>query len=144
MNPRKVVQQEEDAGLLRFGPVFDKAQCLLLDEVRLALEERLEESKKLESQGVEASLPEAFHKTLTYVQQFSHFKNPQAIEQVRRTLEEDGRCVPFQVASIANLCPETVDEARSLIPSLMGRFGDNDEELQELLDAIRNYRDFQS
>jgi len=39
------------------------------------------------------------------------------------------------------LCPETAEEAKSLIPSVEGRF--EDEELQQCLDDIKTKRSFQ-
>jgi DNA-directed RNA polymerase II subunit RPB4 len=42
---------------------------------------------------------------------------------------------------LANLCPETAEEAKSLIPSLEGRF--DEEELTNLLDDIQTKRSFQ-
>lgn len=47
----------------------------------------------------------------------------------------------FEVASLANLCPETSEEAKALIPSLEGRF--EDEELRILLDDIQTKRSLQ-
>lgn len=47
----------------------------------------------------------------------------------------------FEVASLANLCPETPEEAKALIPSLEGRF--EDEELRILLDDIQTKRSLQ-
>lgn len=47
----------------------------------------------------------------------------------------------FELAAIANLCPETVEEAKSLIPSLEGRF--EDEDLQAVLDDIQTKRSIQ-
>lgn len=63
----------------------------------------------------------------------------------------------FEIAALANLCPETADEAKgilletnhrvsylflALIPSLEGRFPD--EELQQMLDDMATQRSFQS
>jgi DNA-directed RNA polymerase II subunit RPB4 len=45
------------------------------------------------------------------------------------------------LAALANLCPESAEEAKSLIPSLEGRF--DDEELNSLLDDIQTKRSFQ-
>ncbi|KAF2976957.1 hypothetical protein EK904_008143 [Melospiza melodia maxima] len=47
----------------------------------------------------------------------------------------------FELACLANLCPETAEEAKALIPSLEGRF--EDEELQQILDDIQTKRSFQ-
>ncbi|KAL5106921.1 DNA-directed RNA polymerase II subunit RPB4 [Taenia crassiceps] len=49
----------------------------------------------------------------------------------------------FELAAIANLLPDTAEEARVLIPSLEGpRFPE--EELQQILDEIQSKRSFQS
>ncbi|XP_044625167.2 DNA-directed RNA polymerase II subunit RPB4 isoform X1 [Equus asinus] len=47
----------------------------------------------------------------------------------------------FELACLANLCPETAEESKALIPSLEGRF--EDEELQQILDDIQTKRSFQ-
>jgi len=79
-------------------------------------------------------------KTLTYCQRFAKFKNTESIVALRRLLN-DKKLHQFELAALANLCPETADEAKSLIPSLEGRF--NDEELNTLLDDIQTKRSFQ-
>jgi len=47
----------------------------------------------------------------------------------------------FESAQLKNLCPETADEAKSLIPSLE-RFSDI--ELQAWLDSLNELRKFQA
>ena len=47
----------------------------------------------------------------------------------------------FELAALANLCPESPEEARSLVPSLEGRFAE--EELCSLLEDIQTKRSFQ-
>lgn len=47
----------------------------------------------------------------------------------------------FEVASIANLCPEAAEEAKALLPSLEGRF--EDEELRIMLDDIQTKKRIQ-
>ena len=47
----------------------------------------------------------------------------------------------FELAALANLCPETAEEAKALVPSLEGRF--EDDELQEVLNDIQTKRSFQ-
>jgi len=83
---------------------------------------------------------QVFMKTLNYTQRFSRFKNRETIASVR-TLLIQKRLHKFELASLANLCPETAEEAKALIPSLEGRF--EDEELQQVLDDIQTKRSFQ-
>lgn len=40
----------------------------------------------------------------------------------------------FELAALGNLCPEASEEAKALIPSLEGRF--EDEELRQILEDI--------
>lgn len=54
----------------------------------------------------------------------------------------DERLVEFEMAQLANLTPETSDEAKALIPSLHGK--KDDEDLQRLLDDLAASRRFQS
>ncbi|CAK1580283.1 unnamed protein product [Parnassius mnemosyne] len=59
----------------------------------------------------------------------------------KRVLLQSKKLHKFEVASLANLCPETPEEAKALIPSLEGRF--EDEELRILLDDIQTKRSIQ-
>jgi DNA-directed RNA polymerase subunit F len=47
----------------------------------------------------------------------------------------------FEIAALSNLCPETAEEAKSLIPSLAKRF--DDEELQSVLNDLASFRRFE-
>jgi DNA-directed RNA polymerase II subunit RPB4 len=47
----------------------------------------------------------------------------------------------YEVAALANLCPENYEEAKSLIPSLNNKIDDDD--LQKILDDIQTKRSFQ-
>lgn len=47
----------------------------------------------------------------------------------------------FELAALGNLCPEAPEEAKALIPSLEGRF--EDDELLHILDDICTKRSLQ-
>lgn len=47
----------------------------------------------------------------------------------------------FELAALGNLCPDGAEEAKALIPSLEGRF--EDEELRQILDDITTKRSLQ-
>ncbi|KAL4715924.1 hypothetical protein ACJJTC_013224 [Scirpophaga incertulas] len=93
-----------------------------------------------ESAEEEQEFSEVFIKTLTYTNMFKKFKNKETIAAVRNLLQSK-KLHKFEVASLANLCPETPEEAKALIPSLEGRF--EDEELRILLDDIQTKRSLQ-
>ena len=62
---------------------------------------------------------QVFTKTLNYAQRFAKFKNPENITAIRTALTTK-KLHKFELAAIGNLCPETPEEAKSLIPSLEG------------------------
>uniref|UniRef100_A0A8C5N4B7 DNA-directed RNA polymerase II subunit RPB4 n=1 Tax=Leptobrachium leishanense TaxID=445787 RepID=A0A8C5N4B7_9ANUR len=116
---------------------FDSAETLLNSEVRMLLEHRKQQNESAEE---EQELSEVFMKTLNYTIRFSRFKNRETIASVRSLLLQK-KLHRFELACLANLCPETADEAKALIPSLEGRF--EEEELQQILDDIQTKRSFQ-
>ncbi|XP_078521710.1 DNA-directed RNA polymerase II subunit RPB4 isoform X3 [Lissotriton helveticus] len=116
---------------------FENAETLLNSEVHMLLEHRKQQNESAED---EQELSEVFMKTLNYTARFSRFKNRETIASVRSLLLQK-KLHKFELACLANLCPETAEEAKALIPSLEGRF--EDEELQQILDDIQTKRSFQ-
>ena len=130
---------EDDATDLVFPKEFEdpETKTLLISEVKILLEHRKTQN---ESQEEEQEFSEVFMKTLNYAQRFAKFKNPENIASIRAILTSK-KIHKFEMAALANLCPETPEEARSLIPSLEGRF--DDEELTTVLDDIQTKKSFQ-
>ncbi|XP_071840294.1 DNA-directed RNA polymerase II subunit RPB4-like [Apostichopus japonicus] len=135
--PSSLQQQEEDATELKFPKEFENAETLLNSEVKMLLEHRKQQN---ESQEEEQELSEVFMKTLNYTERFSRFKNRETIADVRALLQQQD-LHKFELASLANLCPESAEEAKALIPSLEAKFEDKD--LQDILDNIQTKRSFQ-
>ncbi|GAB1301523.1 DNA-directed RNA polymerase II subunit RPB4 [Apodemus speciosus] len=131
---------EEDASQLIFPKEFETAETLLNSEVHMLLEHRKQQNESAED---EQELSEVFMKTLNYTARFSRFKNRETIASVRSCAHRVGtkKLHKFELACLANLCPETAEESKALIPSLEGRF--EDEELQQILDDIQTKRSFQ-
>ena len=121
----------EDADTLSLGKVFENADCLLNCEVAVMMEEIAAADEKV---------PDSFHEVLEYVRKFSKFKQRTAVNEVEDllALEAYSDLHPFQRASIANLLPETIEEARALIPSL----DIDDDNLQHLLTNLKNTQNF--
>ncbi|KAK7093378.1 DNA-directed RNA polymerase II subunit RPB4-like [Littorina saxatilis] len=128
---------EEDAAELRFPKEFENAETLMISEVQMLLDHRKQTN---ESADEEQELSDVFMKTLNYCQRFSKFKNRETMTAVRNDLQQK-KFHKFELAALANLCPETAEEAKALIPSLEGRY--EDEELQQILDDIKTKRSFQ-
>ncbi|CAL8147658.1 unnamed protein product [Orchesella dallaii] len=129
--------QEEDAADLLFPKEFENAEALLISEVSMLLEHRSQQNENSED---EQALSEVFQKTRLYCARFGKLKNNDAITRVR-TLLMQKKLHKFELVSLANLCPETAEEAKALIPSLEGRF--EDEELRQILDDIHTTISFQ-
>ncbi|EAL66229.1 DNA-directed RNA polymerase II subunit 4 [Dictyostelium discoideum AX4] len=147
---RSGIQEEEDLTTLKFPRDLKDAKFLLNSEVAILLEHRKGIS---ESEGTEFpqntllihlyynsinDIIRTFHKTLAYAEKFSRYKNKTSIKQVRTALSKQN-LEEFEIASLANLCPEISDEAKSLIPSLKKM---EDDELQAILDELSNLRKF--
>lgn len=132
---------EEDAADLQFPPEFEKGdtKTLLISEVYILLDHRKQQNESAEE---EQEFSEVFMKTLNYTHRFAKFKNMENIASIR-TLLTNKKIHKFEMAAMANLCPETPEEAKSLIPSLDtgGRF--DDEELASILDDIQTKKSFQ-
>ena len=130
---------EDDATDLVFPKEFEDpdTKTLLISEVHILLEHRKEQNESAEE---EQEFSDVFLKTLAYTQRFAKFKNMENIAAIRALLTNK-KFHKFELAAIANLCPETPEEAKALLPSLEGRF--DDEELGQLLEDLQTKRSFQ-
>ena len=132
-------EKEEDASELNFPEEFEKAETLMISEVNMLLQGRKQQQDSKEDQE-DQELSEVFMKTLAATERFSKFKNKETIQVVRSMLQQK-KLHKFELAALANLCPETAEEAKSLIPSLEGRF--QDDELTAILEDMHTQRSFQ-
>ncbi|VDL60357.1 unnamed protein product [Hymenolepis diminuta] len=140
MSQMRAVNDESDAKELRFPAEFENAETLMISEVKFLLENRKKQNETNAAHEVELS--NNFTKTYNYATQFSKFNNRETIESVRNLLTQK-RFHNFELAAVANLLPDTAEEAKVLIPSLENaRFPE--EELQQILDEIQSKRSFQS
>ncbi|XP_014481514.1 DNA-directed RNA polymerase II subunit Rpb4 isoform X2 [Harpegnathos saltator] len=136
-NPNLTDMTEEDAADLQFPKEFENAETLLISEVYMLLEHRKAQNESAEE---EQEFSEVFMKSLTYTNRFGKLKNKETITAVRNLLAQK-KLHKFELASLANLCPETPEEAKALIPSLEGRL--EDEELRTILEDIQTKRSLQ-
>lgn len=116
---------------------FENAETLLISEVHMLLEHR---KKQNESSEEEQEFSEVFLKTYNYTENFRKFKNKETISAVRGLLASK-KLHKFELAALGNLCPEAPEEAKALVPSLEGRF--EDEELRQILEDIGTKRSLQ-
>ncbi|XP_064384228.1 DNA-directed RNA polymerase II subunit Rpb4-like [Halichondria panicea] len=128
---------DEDATELKFGKDFESADALLVSEVKMLLEHR---KVQYETQEEDTDQSQVFLKTLEYTQRFSKYNSKETIKAVRETLQKQ-KLHKFEIAALANLCPATAEEARTLLPSLEGRF--DELELGEILSDIKTHISYQ-
>ncbi|KAJ6218088.1 hypothetical protein RDWZM_009245 [Blomia tropicalis] len=128
---------DENAAELQFPKEFEDADTLLISEVNMLLQHRIKQNETSED---EQEFSEVFTKTHNYTTRFSRFNNRDTITTVRGILNQK-KLHKFELAQIANLAPETPEEAKGLIPSLEGRF--QDDELHAVLDDIQTQRSIQ-
>lgn len=83
---------------------------------------------------------QVFIKTLNYARRMSRFKNRETIRAVRAIFTEK-HLHKFEIAQIANLCPENAEEAKALVPSLENKIEES--ELEEVLKDLQSKRTFQ-
>ncbi|CAB3404854.1 unnamed protein product [Caenorhabditis bovis] len=130
---------EEDAAECKFPKEFEGSNCdaLLTAEVFLLLEHRRQQS---ENKDEIEEMSEVFIKTLNYARRMARFKNRETIRAIRCCFSEKN-FHKFEVAQVANLCPETAEECKALVPSLENKI--EDAELDELLKDVQAKRTFQ-
>jgi DNA-directed RNA polymerase II subunit RPB4 len=117
MSPKAAIKrgrtllEEEDAGQLKLGEEFQHSQCLMISEVAILLE-FLKEKRSME--GLPEKQNVVFEKTMAYSKRFSRY-NKEAAREVRHVLSCKG-IENFEISLLGNLCPETAEEAKALIP----------------------------
>uniref|UniRef100_N1QYV2 RNA polymerase Rpb4/RPC9 core domain-containing protein n=1 Tax=Aegilops tauschii TaxID=37682 RepID=N1QYV2_AEGTA len=121
---------------------FLKAKCLMNCEVAIILEHKWEQLQHMSDGGAD-QVSQVFEKSQAYVKRFSRYKNPDAVRQVRETLSRYS-LVEFELCTLGNLCPDTADEAKALVPSLDpgGRF-DSDDRVDKMLNDLSLIKKFE-
>lgn len=99
---------EDLAGKL--GPEFASANALSIPEVVIVLQ-------YFKDQGKAAGHNSIFEKIYNYAKRFNKFPDGQIAGEVRTLLVENN-FTQTEITLLINLCPETVPEAKSLIPEL--------------------------
>jgi DNA-directed RNA polymerase II subunit RPB4 len=136
-------QVEMDSASPSFGDELKGSHCLLHSEVQILLEACQREREREESANVNLPPPTpVFLKCHQYAATFGRWQNREIIRELRQSMLQ--RMTPiteFEMVQMANLCPESVDEARLLIPST-SRI--DDMELQAMIDDIQTSLQYQA
>lgn len=136
---------EEDASLLKLGPDFQHANCLFNSEVAILLNSIREERAVAQEANAASSInpyrniivyrtrdissifgqfccssshlyDRMFVKVFSHANTFSRFTNKEMTQHIRRLLYSTNSLMEFEMAQLANLCPETAEEAKTLVP----------------------------
>ncbi|THG09724.1 hypothetical protein TEA_006549 [Camellia sinensis var. sinensis] len=113
-------EEEENAAELKIGDDFLKAKCLMNCEVSLILEHKYEQLQQVADDPMN-QVSQVFEKSLQYVKRFSRYKNPDSVRQAREILSRY-QLAEFELCVLGNLCPETVEEAIAMVPSIKSFF----------------------
>ncbi|PJF19104.1 DNA-directed RNA polymerase II subunit RPB4 [Paramicrosporidium saccamoebae] len=123
-------QVETDAATLQLG-----------DEVLLLLQD-VQERRREEAMTLPLPPPsKIFTECLEYVKTFSQYTNRELVRAIRQTMLSS-HLSEFEMGQIGNLAPSTSEEAKQLIPSLVGKI--EDEELQKILDDLATTRRYEA
>lgn len=107
--------KEEDASLLAFDEILNDSLFLSVSDVFFLMENKIEENK-----------------TKKYVSLFSSITKQEFVQDLRKTLSAFG-LHGFEVAQLINLMPESVEEAKCIIPSLYKK---DDVIIQQAIDEV--------
>jgi DNA-directed RNA polymerase II subunit RPB4 len=127
---------------LNLPPEFAESNKLSIPEVAIILKrikKEFEDSArdrgiyKIESTRASALLD----KSLDYATRFNKFSDCDVITKIRQTLENFDLS-DTEIALLTNLCPNSTEEAKSLIPSLY-RY-ENNRELRLIIEEINQLR----
>ncbi|XP_076883922.1 DNA-directed RNA polymerase II subunit 4-like [Bidens hawaiensis] len=98
-------------------------------EVSLILEHKYEQLQEMPEDPLN-QVSQVFKKSLQYVKHFSRYKNPDTVRQIRELLSRY-QLAEFELCVLGNLCPETVEEAIAMVPSIKSRGRGHDDEAIE-------------
>ena len=117
----------------KLGPEFASANALSIPEVVIVLQ-------YFKDQGQIASNNAIFDKIFSYAKRYNRFPDGQIAGEVRKLLLESD-FTQIEITLLMNLCPQTAEEAKILIPGLT-RFT-NDDMLNQTLDEIARLKNLQ-
>ena len=93
-----------------------------------------EKAERDEKDEDDIEMKESCKKGIKYAENYAKIKNKETIISIRSTLTAYNFSA-VEIVYMMDLCPESAEEAKSLIPSLSNKFSDQD--LQSLIDEIQ-------
>mmetsp|Transcript_14064 Transcript_14064/g.35523 ORF Transcript_14064/g.35523 Transcript_14064/m.35523 type:complete len:135 (-) Transcript_14064:601-1005(-) len=114
---------------------FGQSQMLFVSDVENILSTTLEDRKKEEPNY---EFPNVVEKAHTYAKRFSTFTSASEPSYVKDTLSKNG-LRPHEIVMLGNLCPDNLDEALHLIPTLKTHIGEDTEKIDNALNEIHKF-----
>eukprot|EP00300_Choanocystis_sp_HF-7_P030188 c38957_g1_i1.p2 GENE.c38957_g1_i1~~c38957_g1_i1.p2 ORF type:complete len:134 (+),score=35.36 c38957_g1_i1:178-579(+) len=100
------------------GKDFENVPCLMIVEVNQMLQQIMAEKEaRRRTNPSEKPLKDVFLSTLMYTQRFNRFRGESAASSLREAMTAKG-LTPLEIALMANLVPESVEDARAQIHTL--------------------------
>lgn len=99
----------------------------------------IQDQMVLLSQDPTIKLPVSFDKGLQYAKNGAHYTNPQSVRRVLEALRKYG-VSDGEISLIANVFPETADEAFALVPSLKSKASTLREPLKDILGELAKFK----
>ncbi|UZJ51953.1 hypothetical protein CBS101457_001273 [Exobasidium rhododendri] len=160
-------EDEVDASQGKLGPDFDEEKlqrdgggAMTISEARQLLVRAVNQEKEEAAGTRDAMQNPVFKKCFEYCEMFSKYKDEDMVRKVREELQEygvldqvddEGNAIPpdddhmrlsrFEMAQLANLNCEDVEEAKVLIPTLAPK---DETQLATLLNELATKRKFQT
>lgn len=133
--PPAAVGNEEATAYLNLGPEFTGVPTLSNSEARILITAITDQQRKVNPNFKES---ETLSKTQDYLQLFARFKHQSTITQCESILRGVESLQPFERSQLGTLLPQDAEEAKTLIPSLANKIGD--EQLQQLCEEMEELR----
>ncbi|KAF6251777.1 HRDC-like protein [Scenedesmus sp. NREL 46B-D3] len=111
-------------------------------EAKIVLKRFIDSASSTSKTWVAPPLAQKAMEYLEKVEPKTDTSHSRTVEQLRETVQR-AQIDEFEMALLANLTPETADEALSIVPSLQDRFADNKEQLQDVLNEIVTLKQLQ-
>ncbi|GAM91477.1 hypothetical protein ANO11243_095280 [Dothideomycetidae sp. 11243] len=146
---RPATGDEEASSTLRLGE-FQSVPSLNLSEARTIINAVTARRRGLKAANAAAGGnngqrssggdSETLVKVQEYLEMFARYKEQEHVQALEQLLDGRAELEKFERSQLGSLCPDTAEEAKTLVPSLEGKISDDD--LQELLDEMMRLRNF--
>lgn len=130
----RIATEEEAGSTLNLGD-FQHVHCLSMSEARLIVLAIFEHRRQ---KGRKPTSTESLTKMQEYMDTYARFKSRAVTGELEGLMAQHPDLETFEKAQLTTLCPGDADEAKTLVPSLVGKIDDGT--LNELLGQINGHR----